>query len=80
MSVSARCKQNSRETIETGTAAALHLGKEELERSLHYHYTTEYKYYCLLVWRDRVRRFATATVVMHLSPATRRIRYALLVN
>ena len=40
MSVSARCMQNLRETNETGTGTALHPGKEEPERSLHYHCTT----------------------------------------
>ena len=47
MAVSARCKQNWRETNGSGTGAALHPGKDELERlfqSLHYHYTTGYQH------------------------------------
>ena len=35
---------------------------------------------CLFVWRDRVRRLATDTIVMRSSPATGHIRCALLVN
>ena len=43
MPISAGYNQNCRETSETGTGAALHPGKYELERSLqslHHHYTT----------------------------------------
>ena len=43
MIISAKYKQNSQETSEPGTGAALHPGKQELERSLqslHHHYTT----------------------------------------